>query len=191
MEARQGNWIQTFLGNRFFPMDPRPSDFRIEDIAHALSNLCRYAGHCKSFYSVAQHSVIVSEEVGKTFDRWTMEGLLHDASEAYLVDVPRPVKHDPALAGYRQIEKVMESVIAEAFNLTYPWPDIVKLYDDAVLMTERRDLMATPPIPWTTEHHEPLKRKIIPWSPKKAEQEFLKRYDDLRSKLNQKGNDGA
>ena len=150
--VRQGGWIQTFLGAQFHPMDPREEDFKIEDIAHALSNICRYAGHCRSFYSVAQHSIIVSEEIEKAeaggeygLRSSVTEGLLHDASEAYLVDVPRPVKHDPALAGYRQIESHMEAVIANAFGLVFPWPHVVKEFDDAVLMAERRDLSTTSP----------------------------------------------
>src|SRR5690606_29748913 len=97
--TRKGDWMQTFTGRRFWPLDPRPDEICIEDIAHALSMQCRYAGHCLSFYSVAEHSVLLSQHVAEPFRRWA---LLHDASEAYLVDVPRPIKGD--LSNYRAVE---------------------------------------------------------------------------------------
>ena len=83
---RKGDWMQTHSGIQFWPLDPRPEDILIEDIAHALSNQCRFAGHCCFHYSVAQHSVLVSENVPAQDAMW---GLLHDAGEAYLVDLPR------------------------------------------------------------------------------------------------------
>ena len=94
MSERVGDWIQTMSGVIFYPLDPRPEEIRIEDIAHALSHQCRFAGHCREFYSVAEHSVRVSRELPQEFMLW---GLLHDASEAYLVDLPRPIKRWSAM----------------------------------------------------------------------------------------------
>lgn len=90
MNERKGDWIQTYTGRQFWPLDPKPEEVCIEDIAHALSQQCRYAGHTIRFYSVAQHSVEIALRVPRAAALW---GLLHDAAEAYLVDLPRPVKY--------------------------------------------------------------------------------------------------
>jgi uncharacterized protein len=89
MSTRTGDWIQTYTGKQFWPLSPLPEDIVIEDIAHALSMQCRFGGHVRTFYSVAQHSVHVSLLVEPQYALW---GLLHDAAEAYLVDLPRPIK---------------------------------------------------------------------------------------------------
>lgn len=108
-----GDWIQTFTGKKFYPLSPQIEDICIEDIAHALSNVCRYAGHCRDFYSVAQHCVMVSDWMPSM----KLEGLMHDASEAYLGDISRPLKHSDAMSGYREAEHRMEAVINAAFDL--------------------------------------------------------------------------
>jgi 5'-deoxynucleotidase YfbR-like HD superfamily hydrolase len=108
MARNDNNWIQTFTGRQFWPLDPRPEDIELLDIAHALANKCRYTGHTRSFYSVAQHSVLVSEIVPAADAHW---GLLHDASEAYLPDVARPVKRE--LAGFQEIENRLMGCVAE------------------------------------------------------------------------------
>ena len=117
-------WIQTFTGRQFWPLEPRADEIFIEDIAHHLSNLCRFTGACRSFYSVAQHSVLVSlcAPPGEN----PLWGLLHDASEAYLIDVARPVKRSAALVGYRVAEARMMEVICECFGLPTTEPAWVK-----------------------------------------------------------------
>ena len=102
MAARKGDWIQTFTGRAFYVLDPRPEDVDIEDIAHALSMQCRFAGHCREFYSVAQHSVTASWLVPPEDALW---GLLHDAAEAYVVDLPRPIKRAWQLESYGIIDR--------------------------------------------------------------------------------------
>src|SRR6266700_4788978 len=102
----RGDWIQTAMGRKFWPMDPRSGEVFIDDIAHALSMLCRFGGHCIRFYSVAEHSVLLSRVAEPRFKLWA---LLHDASEAYLADVPRPVK--PALVGYKDAEERVQRAI--------------------------------------------------------------------------------
>jgi len=174
-EQRRGDWLQTATGLAFWPMDPRASEIKIEDIAHSLSNLCRYLGHTREFYSVAQHSVLVSRALPTELRAW---GLLHDASEAYLADVPRPIK--PYLTGYREAEDVVEYAIAEAFGLSWPMPAEVKRVDDAILADEAAQLMATPPHDWGLR--EPaLGIKIDPWSPQTAKRRFLEAFHEIES----------
>lgn len=144
---RQGDWLQTYTGKQFYPLDPRPDDIDIQDIAHALSNVGRYNGHAKRFYSVAEHSILVAlhvawhEEPDDDRRRITLAALLHDASEAYLCDVPRPLKRMPEMVGYRSMERAVESVIAECFGLPDPMPAIVVHHDMRALATEYRDLV--------------------------------------------------
>lgn len=168
---RQGNFIQTYSGVHFYPLDPRPEEILIEDIAHALSMQCRYAGHVNEFYSVAQHSVLVSHNVPKELALW---GLLHDATEAYLVDIPRPIK--PMLKGYAFIEDTLMREIAHKFYLKgRKIPEEVKRVDAAILVDESKALISHPTTGWTLP--EPaLGIDIIPWSPKEAEQRFMHRF---------------
>lgn len=185
MGDRKGDWSQTFTGLQFWPLDPRPEDVRAEDIAHALSLQCRFAGHCREFYSVAEHSVLVSEWIWDETngDRIaSLAGLLHDASEAYCVDVPRPLK--PFLTGYREIEHgVMRAVETWAgLPIGACEAPIVKRADEALLMTEARDLMAPAPVPWTFSrgaHAKPLRDAIVPWDWRHAERMFLERLAAL------------
>jgi hypothetical protein len=167
---RKGDWIQTFTGKQFWPLDARPEGVCIEDIAHALSNLCRFGGHCREFYSVAQHSVLVARH---SVEYNTKQCLLHDATEAYLVDVPRPIKK--SLPEYQVIEEHLARVIGERFGIVLNTLDqYTHLADECALRTERRDLMATPPRPWAEDNRaQPWPEKITPWPPKKAERVFL------------------
>lgn len=107
----RGDWIQTYSGRAFYPLAPYPQDVCIEDIAHALSQLCRFGGHCRRFYSVAEHSVLLSRVVVPEFQLWA---LLHDASEAYLVDVPRPIKKQ--LPAYVEAERRVMAAICARFE---------------------------------------------------------------------------
>lgn len=170
---RAGDWMQTATGRQFWPLDPDPDDICIEDIAHALSNMCRYGGHTLSFYSVAQHSVIVSRHCPQSL---RLTGLLHDASEAYIADIIRPVK--PFLQNYKSIEIDVERAIAKRFSLPYPWPEEVKKVDNRILFDERDQLMADPPRPWNL-HGGPLGVRIDPWQPERAKSEFLGVYWSL------------
>lgn len=170
------NWIQTMTGKKFTPFDPRPEDITIIDIAHALSNLCRFTGHCRFFYSVAEHSVRVSWHVPREDAMW---GLLHDASEAYLHDLPRPIKRHAGLAFYREQERRLQGVICATFGLAIEEPQSVGIADSRMLMTERRDLMTRAPEPWA-ETDEPYAERIRrPWLPRDAHREFRDRYDEL------------
>lgn len=172
--ARTGAWIQTFTGRQFWPMDARPEEMDIVDIAHALSMLCRFNGHCHRFYSVAEHSVHVSSVVAPEEARW---GLLHDAAEAYLSDMPQPIKRE--LRAFSVFEKQLEQVIAQRFGLSVSMPPAVKEADRLLLATEKVALMTKEPAPWETLP-PPLDPSLIQaWNPEEAKQAFLKRFDML------------
>ena len=130
--------ITTFSGVLFRPLLPNPDDIRIADIAHALSQQYRFAGHTRTFYSVAEHSVRVSL-LGRPEDApW---GLLHDASEAYLSDGPAPVKLLPQFEAYRAAERSLQGTIAVRFGLSTEQPRSVTEADRAILEIEIRDLL--------------------------------------------------
>jgi 5'-deoxynucleotidase YfbR-like HD superfamily hydrolase len=176
--SRKGGWMQTFSGNRYYPLDPKPEDINVQDIAHALSHQCRFGGHCDKFYSVSQHSVLVSklvEEMTGGNKQMALCGLLHDAGEAYLVDVPRPVKIQ--LEGYDEMEDNLLKVIAEKFKLDEIFNDVVKEADDKVLATEARDLMQVDHKTWKLP--EPCEFEIKPVGPVASKTMFLKRFKEL------------
>jgi 5'-deoxynucleotidase YfbR-like HD superfamily hydrolase len=130
---------KTLLGTRFGKMidllDPQPEDILIEDIAHQLTNHCRFGGAIKSFYSVAEHSILVCDLCN--IDK--LSGLLHDASEAYLCDIPTPLKK--LLPEYLKIEDRFMRVIADKFNFKYPLSDEVKEADKKALEIEYEKLI--------------------------------------------------
>lgn len=173
---RHTDWIQTFSGLQFFPLEPRIDDISIYDIAHALSNLCRYGGHVETFYSVAQHCILVSQVVPREF---ALYGLLHDASEAYLIDVPRPIKHGAGMETYRAAENNLQRLIYSAFGLDPNEPGCIKTADNQLLRTEQRDLMKPAPAAWKDYRVSALDFVIEPLPPGAAKGEFLTRFYEL------------
>jgi 5'-deoxynucleotidase YfbR-like HD superfamily hydrolase len=175
-DGRKGNWQQTYMGIRFYPLDPRPEDFVIEDIAHGLSNICRYNGHTREFYSVAEHCVLMSQCVSPEA---AFLALMHDASEAYVCDVPKPLKL--MLEGYEEIEYTVTKVIYEKFLGTDQFPreilKEVKRADVAIVANEAPKLMLHT-IDWEFPE-KPLDTEIYCWDPKTAKQKFLERYEEL------------
>lgn len=167
IEATRGDWIQTARGGQFWPIDPRANEIDANDIAHALSLLCRFGGHCLRFYSVAEHSVLLARAVSLENRLWA---LLHDATEAYLVDVPRPLK--PFLTGYREAEAKIAIAVCDKFDLPHEMPAEVKEFDRRILTDERAQNMAPAPIPWSTDA-EPIGVTLQFWSPEQAKHEFL------------------
>ena len=178
LENRHGDWIQTYTGRPFWPASARMGDISITDIAHALSNQCRFAGHCRRFYSVAEHSVLVSRVVPPED---ALHGLLHDATEAYLIDVPRPVK--PMLKGYVELEGSIWFMIARRFGIDPAMPVSVKEADNTVLLAERNALLGpTPDVPgaWAwADGLVPASVEILGWSPEKARAQFMDRFAEL------------
>lgn len=171
--------IQTSDGHYLNLLEPRVSIIGIEAIAHALSHLCRFTGHTNTFYSVAQHSLMVSFLVPKDMAR---EGLLHDAQEAFIGDVATPLKR--LLPDYLAIEERFESVIAERFGLIWT-PDTrrsVKQADMIMLATERRDLLgrAKEDMEWVLlQGVKPLEQVIHSMPPEHAKRAFLDRASEL------------
>lgn len=168
-------WIQTYSGRRFCPTNPNPDAIVIQDIAHALSMQCRFTGHTKKFYSVAQHSVLVSHMCDEKDALW---GLLHDASEAYLVDVPRPLKRSGHFQAYLDFEARMQEAICKRFGLPYGEPPSVKRADTKLLATEARDLMGPLHNDWV-QKVTPLPFTIEPWDQQKAKDMFMERFFEL------------
>lgn len=180
-DYKKGSYISTYRNRHIFPLDPDPSDIDIQDIAHALSNNCRWTGHVKSFYSVSQHSVLVSQIVEPEN---ALAGLLHDASEAYLSDIARPVKYSEPMEGYREIEARLERVINEKFGLPYPMSVDVKRADDMLLTAEGYYLF-NPPQQWVLDKlaaaglEKPMIAPIVCWPPATAKAMFMKRFLEL------------
>lgn len=178
------DFIETFTGTRFRPLVPRNEDIKIQDIAHALSNQCRFSGHTREFYSVAEHSVRVSW----LLERWGHDtqtqlwGLLHDASEAYLQDVASPLKRQSCFEPYRAAEVQLMRAVCHVFELSPKQPDAVTTADLTLLATEARDLMPYLPEHWATLTEAPLPEKITPWVPREARRKFFSRFVDLRFK---------
>ncbi len=162
-------------GKPFFPLDPHPNEIDIEDIAHALSMIPRYGGHTKEFYSVAQHSILCSQIVEP---KYKLEALLHDAAEAYIGDLVRPVK--ASLTEWADIERKVEHAIRRKYDLPLEMSEAVKLADDCMFATERRDLLPDAPnVDWGPFMPEPHNVRVFPWSWKVAKHEFLLRFSDL------------
>jgi hypothetical protein len=186
MSLREESAIQTASGRRFSPLDPEPGAIEVEDIAHALSHLCRFGGHSTIFYSVAQHCCLVADAVerGGAQPEEVLWALLHDASEAYLGDLPHPLKHRSALgAFYREIEGPLQAAILERFGLPAQGPDALKRIDRAVLALERSRLMVPADDGWWPEVEgvEPLAVELEPWPSPRAEAEFLARFRRLEA----------
>jgi len=171
------NYIQTFTDKLIDPLDPDPDQICIEDIAHALSNLCRFGGHSSSFYSVAQHSVRCSQHFNDS-DPEALAALLHDASEAYLLDIPSPVKW--RLPEYLAAEDKLMSVIAEKFGFQYPLVGIVKSWDKAELMTEMDFVFRGIRSKITSMPLESY------WAPEMAEKIFLFEFNKLKQLQDEK-----
>jgi hypothetical protein len=171
--------MQTFTGQAFYPLDPRAEDIDPRDIAHALAMTCRYGGHVTRFYSVAEHCVLMSHAVPAEHALWA---LLHDAGEAYLSDVIRPIKRSAMMAEYRHAEGRLMFVIGERFGLpTMEPPSEVGEADLRILLDERAALLSPPPQPWADylEQMEPLGVRIEGRSPVDAERIYLERFNDL------------
>ena len=171
--------LQTFTGRQVAPLRPVAADIVIEDIAHALSLLCRFGGHVRTFYSVAQHAVLASRIVPEADALWA---LLHDASEAYLVDLPTPVKRLAACDGYRLVEAQLQRTIYQAFGLAGNEPESVGVADRALVVAEAEALLHAGAA-WCTAdvraEAAALAARVVPVASDVAERAFLKRFRQL------------
>lgn len=187
IETRRGDWMQTFTGRAFYPMDPRPEDIDILDIGHHLGMICRYGGAVSKFYSVAEHSVLLAKYVlekkpGDT--QLALQALLHDAAEAYICDIPRPLKRCAGMAGYAEIEMAVEEAIQAHFGLQYPGkgPDLfLHDIDERIMVDEAQALLTRITNHWHQRLGAPLGVDVIGLSPADARGEFWLMYDRLTS----------
>jgi hypothetical protein len=173
---RIGSWIQTYASVEFYPLDARPEEINIGDIAHSLSMQCRFNGHCLKFYSVAEHSCFVSDFAS---EENKLGALLHDAAEAYLSDMPKPLK--PFMQTYLEAEKKLEEKICERFGLKEIMNAEIKALDTAILFAEAAQNMGPPPKEWEFKV-DPLPVTLQYWTPERAQQEFMNRYWRLTEK---------
>jgi len=163
--------IQTHSGLEFNYAKPDPNSIVIEDIAWALAHMPRFAGHTNAFYSIAQHSLLVSY-LGP---EWLAKpSLMHDSPEAYVLDIPTPLKQ--LLPDYQVIYKRVEAAICAKFGLWLDKP-MIKQADRMALATEKRDLMG--PADWWSVDHPPAAARIVPMSPLEAYAAFMARWEEL------------
>lgn len=175
-------FILTSAGAEFKPMDPKAEDVYIQDIAHALSNQCRFGGHTSSFYSVAQHSVLVMEIVDKLDGTLGQQfaALMHDAAEAYLVDLPTPIKKQ--MAGYAVAEIRVLAAISSRLGFRLEHDPLVKKADLIALATEARDLMPPHSI-WDQLPEKPVAPTLVPWPPGEGSKHFMDSFRRINAEL--------
>ena len=168
--------IRTYTGELFDFVNPENTPLSIESIAHSLSLICRFTGHCQKFYSVAEHSYRVSYVCPQEHAFW---GLMHDAGESCVQDLSRPLKHMKGMEPYRAHEKRVMDAICKQFGMDPVEPPAVKEADNVLLVTEQRDLMNNS-IP--DFNVKPLVLLIAPVTSRQAEILFLKRFKELYKK---------
>ena len=155
-------------------LDPSSSHFTLDDIAHGLSNICRYAGQCRKFYSVAEHSILVSE----TVDEFGLEALLHDAAEAFIGDITRPLKQ--LLPDFKVIENNIQNAILSRFDLAVVMPPQIKEADLRVLAAEQAQIMPAGLSDWAVEAAViPAPVQVSYLSPRAAKAKYLERFGEL------------
>lgn len=194
-EDRVGDWMETWQGVRFYPLDPRPGEVLLADVAHHLARINRYNGACElEHYSVAEHSVLMAEWLLDEYEDPLLayQGLLHDAPEAYIGDMVRPLKRN--MPDFVAAEEPVWRAVVDA----HPWlcakaltqrgdlyglDDRVKAADNRILVDERAQAMRRSGNPWGIDHLRPLGVRIEGWAPATAEHFFLAKERSLREML--------
>lgn len=175
-------YVSTFLGNRFYPLVPRIDRVAIEDIAHGLAYQCRFNGQTQRFYSVAQHSLVVASLVPTDL---RLAALLHDAAEAYLGDMVKPLK--VLLPEFATIEDAVTGIIARTFDIDFSDYGPIKQADLIALATEKRDLMPHSAERWHyLDGIRPLPETINCMSPEDAKQAFMLEFNRLNKHAHQR-----
>jgi 5'-deoxynucleotidase YfbR-like HD superfamily hydrolase len=176
-------WISLLSGGKFNYNKPEESDVTLDDIASALSNVCRFSGHLPRFYSVAQHLVNASRIVSREN---AFTALMHDTAEAFTNDLPTPLKW--ALPIFKELEIKIEDAMSKKFGFQFPYPDEIKEADTVMLMLEKYYVKEC-------NDHWPMYEKyskavvepyrllvdLDSWQPRRAKREFLERYEELTS----------
>ena len=171
------DWMETYTGRKFFPTHPSAGDICIEDIVHALSMLCRFGGHCREFYSVAQHSCLVADMVENVQPDAALAALMHDAEEAYIGDIIRPIKRSVPEISNAGAE--IELMIFQVFGIPHPMPEVVKWADNVMLKNEHAQIMHGRNEWPSCDKADGPKVLIMTWSPQRAKEEFMKRFRRL------------
>ncbi len=174
------DWMQTYKRIPFQPMEPVIEQIDIEDIAHALSMICRFGGHTREFYSVAEHSVHVSMHCNPEH---ALAGLLHDAAEAYVGDLIRPIKRQLGMEAYCASEDRILELILKSEGLATNLPVDVHEADNAVLAAERdHDYIVGGAItPWAALP-PPAPVAFVIFPPVMAKRMFMARYNELKGR---------
>lgn len=186
---KTAGWVNTFSGKRVVPLKPEHSSIVISDVAHSLSQICRWNGHTTRHFSVAQHSLgverIIARKLIPTARFSRLYALLHDAPEYVLCDVARPVKS--SLIGYKTIEDNLMTNMIERWNIPYnrEIADCVKVADDLMLVYERKHLINANLSPWGFDHvnvdfMEGQFDDIMNMSMPRAKTEFISKFVELR-----------
>tara|TARA_R110000772_G_scaffold173032_1_gene284952 strand:+ start:439 stop:1038 length:600 start_codon:yes stop_codon:yes gene_type:complete len=183
IKGLQDPYIETYTGKRIYFGNIEIDNILIMDIAHSLSQICRFTGHTKEFYSVAQHSVLVSDHQTTLAEK--RAGLLHDATECYLNDLASPLKKYLSGCGYSDLEEDFHDVINEKYNINGGMTPNIKKADLQALFTEKRDVLNRPDNDWGWGGEiVRFKETIIPLSSKDAKELFLKRFEELFPEYN-------
>ena len=157
----------TFSGGRFWPLDPRPEDISIYDVAHSLAMMCRFNGHCIKFYSIAEHSCHIYDKTSKKNKRWA---ILHDAPESFVGDMVNPLKK--FMPEFRTAEDKIMDLFCEKWGMPKKMPEEVHRLDRAIVRDEIVNMKTHGD--WSIPQ-EGIGAKIQCWSPERAEEEFLSR----------------
>lgn len=176
-----GGWIQVYSGATFFPLDPNPDVLTLDDVAIPLSRMCRYGGHCLQFYSVAEHCVLMARHLRAAGydDARCLQALMHDASEAFIADIVRPVKGK--LAGYKDAEERLMRALSPRFGFDWPMTPVVRDLDASMIAVERPANMLMTGVPddlWGVTVPAPTNPKIELqfWNPDQAAAEFFAEF---------------
>ncbi len=173
MSADRGPWMRTRSRGRFYPMDPRPEEMNILDLASGVARECRYGGQIEGWLDVAQHSIHVASILP---DHLKLQGLMHDTPEGLIHDMTRPNKM--TLPDYRALEDRVWRAVSTRFGLPYGLDPMVKQADDAVLMAERNFLFPEDKDIWSVRA-EPADIRIQDWDYRESERRFLEMFHDL------------
>ena len=197
----EDGWIETYTGKAFHLLNPQVEEFCMEDVAHALSMICRYNGHAQRHYSVAEHSCLIADAVHKEIRRQSsphyippftkggdlhrlrveLSALVHDAAEAYIGDMTRPLK--VKMLAFKEVEARIDLKVAEWLGLEYPFAKIIKEYDSRILHDERKQVMSQSTNMWGTDSLEPIGVEVQFWDNKRAKREFTDRFLYLTSMI--------
>ena len=180
----EDGWIELVSGKQFYFGAPTDDMIQVEDVAYALSYLCRYNGHTKRHYSVAEHCVLMADWVKRHGGgpRECLTALHHDDAEYIIGDLARPVKNK--IPQFKELETLLDEAIAKKFGTIYPFPDWLKELDARILRDERTAIMNPSDNEWGTDELEPLNvrfmsiRGRLPFLMRK---QFLKRHRHLNA----------